>query len=466
MKDRREEIYAALKERGLSAEQEKIIKAELGDDRRHFVPGEAEPEGNRGDESFESDPETVYEHHDLIHLQDMSLTMRNYYAQMRSLDELLERDRQREKDGFPRKINVGRLIKPGKGGKAKVVIVPTTVEEKFMHDPNFKEEDEGEAPSSGGTGDGEEGEVIGEQPVRDQSASGSGPGQGEGGEHEIESNAYELGRILTEQFQLPNLKEKGKKKSLSRYTYDLTDKNRGFGQILDKKATLRQILETNISLGNVPDIDDIDATRFLIAPSDRVFRVLSREKDYESQAMVFFVRDYSGSMAGKATELVVAQHVMIYSWLLFQYAKQVETRFVLHDTDAKEVKDFYTYYNSSVAGGTQVSSAYKLVNEIVETESLANDYNIYVFHGTDGDDWDTNGKEAIPELKRMLRYANRVGVTIAEHGYSPDQRSEVERYIKNSELLEKQPKLLRLDVMQENADEQRLIDGIKHLISE
>jgi uncharacterized sporulation protein YeaH/YhbH (DUF444 family) len=32
----------------------------------------------------------------------------------------------------------------------------------------------------------------------------------------------------------------------------------------------------------------------------------SREKDFESQAMVFFVRDYSGSMVGKTTELVVA----------------------------------------------------------------------------------------------------------------------------------------------------------------
>ena len=53
---------------------------------------------------------------------------------IRSLEELLERDRQREKDGFPRKIRVGRLIRPGKGGKEKVVVVPTTVEEKFVHD--------------------------------------------------------------------------------------------------------------------------------------------------------------------------------------------------------------------------------------------------------------------------------------------------------------------------------------------
>ena len=82
----------------------------------------------------------------------------------------------------------------------------------------------------------------------------------------MESSAYDLGKILTEKFELPNLKDKGKKRSLTRYTYDLTDRHRGFGQILDKKATLRKIVETNIHLGNLPDVDDIDPTRFLISP--------------------------------------------------------------------------------------------------------------------------------------------------------------------------------------------------------
>ena len=199
----------------------------------------------------------------------------------------------------------------------------------------------------------------------EQGQDGQGPGQDEGGQHEMESNAYDLGKILTEQFELPNLKNKGKKRSLNRYTYDLTDKHRGFGQLLDKKSTLRKIIETNISLGNLPDVGNIDPARFLISPNDLVYRILSREKDYESQALVFFLRDYSGSMAGKSTALVVAQHVMVYSWLLYQYAMQVETRFILHDTEAKEVPDFYTYYNSAVAGGTKVASAYRLVNEIV-----------------------------------------------------------------------------------------------------
>jgi len=181
--------------------------------------------------------------------------------------------------------------------------------------------------------------------------------------------------------------------------------------------------------------------------------------------MVFFLRDYSGSMGGKCTDLVVTQHVFIYSWLLYQYAQHVASRFILHDTDALEVPDFYTYYNSKVAGGTKVASAYRLVNEIVEKENLAQDYNIYIFHGTDGDDWDTYGKETVPELKKTLSYSNRVGITIAEHTYVEETRTEVEKYLIRSGVLEDKPDLIRLDVMHEEADESRLIEGIKRLIS-
>jgi hypothetical protein len=119
-----------------------------------------------------------------------------------------------------------------------------------------------------------------------------------------------------------------------------------------------------------------------------------------------------------------------------------------------------------VAGGTQVSSAYRLVNEIVEKENLARDYNIYIFHGTDGDDWDTDGKESLPQLEKMLGYANRVGISIAEHSAESTHNTEVEKYLKKSELLTKKPNLIRLDVMNQSADEPRLLEGIKKLISE
>ena len=386
---------------------------------------------------------------------------RTYRTDIGYRDDLVEWDKQRDKDGFPRKIRVGRMVKPGKGDKDKVVVVPTTVEEKFIHDLSF---DPTQEEQSGGTGEGEEGDIIGEEPVRGDGGAG-GAGEGEMGPHEMESSAYDLGRLLTEQFELPNLKEKGKKRALARYTYDLTDKNRGFGQVLDKKASLRKILETNTGLGNISDWNDIDPTRLLVSPTDMIYRILSREIDYESQALVFFIRDYSGSMNGLPTEVVVSQHVLIYSWLLYQYARQVESRFILHDTEATEVPDFYTYYNSKVAGGTKVVSAYRLVNKIVDHENLARDYNIYVFQGTDGEDWDTEGKETVPELKKMLTYANRMGITITHENSGAEKKTVVEKYVADSKLLEEKPDLLRLDVVQVNADETRLIEGIKKLIN-
>jgi uncharacterized protein len=390
---------------------------------------------------------------------------------MVTLDELLERDKKREQDGFKRKIRIGRIVKPGSGGKEKIIVVPTTVEEKFVHDEISSRQDPGEGEPTGGTGDGEEGDVIGEQPVRPEEGEGEGegdgegPGEGKGGEHEMEANAYELGKVLSRDFELPNLKDKGKKKALARYVYDLTDKNRGVGQILDKKATLKKIVETNISLGRVPDISNIDTTGFIVSPRDLIFRILSREKEYESQALVFFLRDYSGSMGGKVTQTVVSQHVMLYSWLVYQYEKQVETRFILHDTEAREVADFQKYYSYKVAGGTKVYTAFKLVNEIVEKENLARDYNIYVFHGTDGDDWDKDGKQTLTEIEKMLTYAARVGITVVEHTYVGAKQTEVEKYVKSSGLLTKYSHLIKMDVMGESADDSRIVQGIKTLIS-
>jgi len=459
MKQELQALYDKLDDTVLTAEERHVIEREIGiiEHNRHDI--ESGAASSTGSTTAST---TIWEYNDLEMFHDGIVMLMAMNAAF-SIDDLIARDNQREKDGFPRKIRIGKMIKPSQDGKEKVVIVPTTVEEKLLHD-QIKESEE-DSGGEGGSGEGEEGEVIGEQPVRPEEGGEGGAGHGEGGSHETDTNAYDMGRILTEQFELPNLKDKGKKRSLTRYTYELTDRNRGFGQILDKKATLKRLVATNIGLGRIQAGSRVLPEDLLIAPTDRVYKILSREKDFESQAVVFFVRDYSGSMHGAPTELVVTQHVLIYSWLIYQYEKQVETRFILHDTEAREVEDFHTYYTLKVAGGTQVSSAYKLVNEIVAEENLERDNNIYVFHGTDGDDWDTSGKQAIPELEKMLEYANRVGITVAENGYGISGGTEVEKYLKKSGLLEEKKKLLRLDVMKKESDEARLIEGIKRLIS-
>ncbi len=410
-----------------------------------------------------------YAYADLSWIQALAVPRGAYAARMHSLDELMERDARREEDGFPRKIRIGRLVKPGRGGQNKIVIVPTTVEDKLLHDPNFAKPPEG-GGEAGGSGDGDEGEVIGEQPVRpdpsEGEGDGAGPGQGEGGPHEMESNAYDLGRILVEQFALPNLQDKGKRRSLTRYNYDLTDRNRGYGQLLDKKATLKRLLYTNIALGRIKAGETPDPAELMIGPRDRTYRILSREQDYDSQAVVFFVRDYSGSMYGTPTELVVSQHVLIYSWLLYQYQGQIESRFILHDTAAKEVEDFYTYYNSRVAGGTKVAVAFAQINEIVAKENLAQDYNIYVFYGTDGDDIESDGEACLPEIEKMLRYVSRLGIVVVGRSGGAGPTTAVENYVNGSGLLDTQPRRIRMDVLPGGADEPRLIEGIRKLISE
>lgn len=382
---------------------------------------------------------------------------------LESLEDLVKRDVQREKDGFRRRIRFGKLVKPLAGNKSKVIVVPTTTEPKFYHDDSISKEEE-----TGGSGEGQEGEVIGQQKAQPQQGqgSGNGAGQGEGGDHEVMSEAFDLGKVLTQQFKLPNIKEKGKKRSMTKFTYELTDRNRGFGQLLDKKSTLRRIVETNLQLGNIDPDKGVDPEELVIANRDLVYRILSKEVDFDNQAVVFFVRDYSGSMEGKPTEAVTNQHLLIYSWLMYQYQNNVMTRFIVHDTEAKEVSDFYNYFRLQVAGGTKVAPAFELVNKIIEQESLSRDYNIYIFYGTDGDDWDSDGKELMEQLGRLFPVVSRIGFTIAKNSWTGENETTVEKYIKQHQVAEKHGNEFRIDGFSStNAGEERIIESIRKLIS-
>ncbi len=421
-------------------------------------------EGDKSHKFRLIDKENLYFYNDFSYFLDFyPLDYQN--VAIKTLDELINKDKQREKDGFPRRIKIGKVVKPLPGKKAKVVVVTTTTEPKFYHDNSITEDNE---ETTGGSGEGEEGEIIGKQKVDQHQGEGEGQGAGEGneGEHDITTGAEELGKILTEEFQLPNLKNKGNKRSLTKYTYTLTDRNREFGQLLDKMETLRSIVKTNIMLGNLTGEDDFDPTKLVVNPKDKIYRIMSKEKDYEAQAVVFFVRDYSGSMQGAPTELVVSQHLMIYSWLMYQYQNNVLTKFIVHDTQAKEVPDFYTYYKYQVAGGTQVYPAFQLVNKIIEEQQLFKDYNIYIFYGTDGDDWEVDGKKTLDELEKLMKVINRCGITIARNSWSRGQQTIVEKYISKSGLLKQKSDLIKMDVLNaEKATDEGVIESIKRLIS-
>ncbi|MDO8574859.1 MAG: DUF444 family protein [bacterium] len=388
-------------------------------------------------------------------------------ASLESFEELLKRDEQREKDGFPKKIKIGKIL----AGPGKVVAVPYVAEEKLIHGEfEPKTDDEGniegeEEREVAGHGEGEVGDVIAERSPEGEGGEGDEPQAGDGpGEHSIEAEAYKIGKELSEKFQLPNLKDKGKKISTDEYIYDLTDRHRGSGQLLDKKETLKSIVKTNIALGRV-DKDNIDTSKLIVSPADKVYRVLSREKIWKSQAVVFFLRDYSGSMSGEPTKAILTQHLMIYSWLLVQYEKLVIPRFIVHDTQAEEVS-VEDYFKKSAGGGTFIASGYKKITEIVEGEALSRDYNIYVFQGTDGDDGD-DGREAIPEIQKIFGYVNRMGVCVLKHPYyGNDRETGFENYVKEGNILD-ETELFRMHAMSSaSVTEENNVEAIKALIAQ
>ena len=112
---------------------ENVIK-EDGKHDEHYLPNTSNDRDSLRDSVMGKFHRTFYDYADLIFLQEKPPSYNNYISGLSAIDELLERDRQRSEDGFPKKIRLGRFVKPGKGGKNKIIIVPSTVEEKFIHD--------------------------------------------------------------------------------------------------------------------------------------------------------------------------------------------------------------------------------------------------------------------------------------------------------------------------------------------
>lgn len=383
-----------------------------------------------------------------------------------TIADLLKKDKQREDDGFPKKIKFRSvLVAP-----SKIISVPFVEEEKLIHGefgPKSGESGEdgeaGDLDEEPGSGEGEVGDVIGEGPIHGIGEDEEPQAGREPGEHGIEGEVYQIGKELSEKFELPNLRDKGKRVPTEEYTYDLTDRHRGSGQVLDKRETLKSIVKTNITLGRL-DKDNVDTTKLIVGPDDKVYRVLSREKVWKSQAIVFFARDYSGSMYGEPTKAIISQHLMIYAWLLVQYEKLVIPRFFVHDTEAKEVS-VEDYFRLIAGGGTLIPSVYKEITKTVESESLAQNYNIFVFQGTDGDDFD-DGRIAIPEIEKILGYANRMGVSVLKHPFYGDAKTNFEKYVEKGNFLSRKD-VFRMHVMSSvDVTDEDNIEAIKALIAQ
>ncbi|MDT8880201.1 YeaH/YhbH family protein [Halomonas saccharevitans] len=136
-----------------------------------------------------------------------------------------------------------------------------------------------------------------------------------------------------------------------------------------------------------------------------------------SKAVMFCVMDVSGSMTQAHKDIAKRFYLLLYLFLERNYEK-VELVFVRHHTAAKEVDEEEFFY-SRETGGTIVSSALTLVDEIIEARYPAGQWNLYVAQASDGDNWDDDSvacrKLLVERLMPRLQYFTYVEITPHAH---------------------------------------------------
>lgn len=104
-----------------------------------------------------------------------------------------------------------------------------------------------------------------------------------------------------------------------------------------------------------------------------------------TQAVMFCIMDVSGSMGREEKDMAKRFFMLLYLFLTRTYEK-IQVVFISHHTVASEV-DEETFFYSRETGGTVVSSALKLMSEIVHDRYPTSEWNIYAAQASDGDNW-------------------------------------------------------------------------------
>jgi uncharacterized sporulation protein YeaH/YhbH (DUF444 family) len=120
-------------------------------------------------------------------------------------------------------------------------------------------------------------------------------------------------------------------------------------------------------------------------PFDLRYRNRVREPLPTSKAVMFCLMDVSGSMDEARKDLAKRFFILLYLFLSRHYEK-TEVVFIRHHTQAAEVTED-EFFHATESGGTVVSSALTLMNEIIRERYMGGEWNIYGAQASDGDNW-------------------------------------------------------------------------------
>ena len=155
---------------------------------------------------------------------------------------------------------------------------------------------------------------------------------------------------------------------------------------------IRRHPEPNVHAHEIPGLEaQIEVLRARLSripyldPIDLRYRSRVRVPVPTSKAVMFCLMDVSGSMDESRKDLSKRFFILLYLFLTRHYEK-IDIVFIRHHTQAAEV-DEQNFFHATETGGTVVSSALVLMEEIARARYPTSEWNIYGAQASDGDNW-------------------------------------------------------------------------------
>ena len=325
-------------------------------------------------------------------------------------------DRQRHRDKLREAIrdNIADIISEESiigRDKDRIIKVPIRgiKEYRFVYGDNQAQVGEGE-------GETQPGQVVGK-------ARRDGEGTGRAGDqpgvdfYETDVTLEELIEIMFEDLELPDLERKILREVLS----DRIAKRKGYRRAgvrvhLDRRRTARARVRRKVATGGgsrpgrtqPPSAALADGEeRFPFRREDLTYKRLTEDTREESNAVVVCVMDTSGSMDSMKKYLARSFFFLLFQFVSTKY-QNVELVFIGHHTQAREVTE-EEFFHKGESGGTLISSGYYKALEIIHDRYHPTLWNVYAFHCSDGDNFDSDNAAALKAAKELCEVCNLFG---------------------------------------------------------
>jgi sporulation protein YhbH len=306
-----------------------------------------------------------------------------------------------------------------------------------------------------GDGDSRPGQVVGKT-----GKDGPGKGDDQAGDrpgvdyYETDVTLEELIEIMFEDLELPNLERRALREIQSEYS----SRRKGYRKVgirirLDKRRTAKQRVmrmlasdkrnnaaaralaasqadrDLTADNGELEELDEGELVeglldddglppataaafqrvkrRFPFHQDDLRYKHVEVDTKEESNAAVICIMDTSGSMDTMKKYLARSFFFLLYQFISTRY-RNVEIVFIAHHTEASEVTE-EEFFHKGESGGTFISSGYAKALEIIAARYHPSLWNVYAFHCSDGDNFDSDNPAALKDAEELATICNLFG---------------------------------------------------------